>query len=188
MTKPKIIASNIVSWNYNRSHKFLKLSKKNFPHSITVAGGNNLPKVLSDLFFKNHPYIDIAVHGEGEKPFAQVLSTLTEDGLLDYDKLSSIDGISFNFKQEVVRTKPGQPLKNEEGVINIPSPFLSGKFEHYFNEMNKLGEYRGGVWETTRGCPYSCTFCDWGQLTNSKIRKFSDERVFSENRVHRRAF
>ena len=26
--------------------------------------------------------------------------------------------------------------------------------------------------ETNRGCPFACTFCDWGSLTYAKIRKF----------------
>jgi radical SAM superfamily enzyme len=34
--------------------------------------------------------------------------------------------------------------------------------------------------ETNRGCPYSCTFCDWGGLTQSKVKKFKLERVVSE--------
>jgi hypothetical protein len=36
------------------------------------------------------------------------------------------------------------------------------------------------VLETNRGCPYSCTFCDWGSATQQRIRKFSLERVFAE--------
>ena len=27
------------------------------------------------------------------------------------------------------------------------------------------------AWETNRGCPYQCTFCDWGSLTNSRLTK-----------------
>jgi hypothetical protein len=34
--------------------------------------------------------------------------------------------------------------------------------------------------ETNRGCPYGCTFCDWGAATLSKITRFTLERVFGE--------
>ena len=30
----------------------------------------------------------------------------------------------------------------------------------------------GAIIETNRGCPYGCTFCDWGSATLSRIRKF----------------
>jgi len=33
------------------------------------------------------------------------------------------------------------------------------------------------VLETNRGCPYACTFCDWGSIIQSKIKKFALERV-----------
>ena len=36
------------------------------------------------------------------------------------------------------------------------------------------------VFETNRGCPYACTFCDWGSLTYSKVRKFPEQRVLDE--------
>ncbi|MGY8679580.1 radical SAM protein [Bradyrhizobium sp. UFLA05-153] len=34
--------------------------------------------------------------------------------------------------------------------------------------------------ETNRGCPYSCTFCDWGSATQSKVRQFDLARVKEE--------
>jgi putative methyltransferase len=34
--------------------------------------------------------------------------------------------------------------------------------------------------ETNRGCPYACTFCDWGSLTYNKVKKFNLEKVFAE--------
>jgi hypothetical protein len=37
-----------------------------------------------------------------------------------------------------------------------------------------------GTLETNRGCPYACTFCDWGSLTYNKVKKFELERVFAE--------
>jgi radical SAM superfamily enzyme YgiQ (UPF0313 family) len=37
-----------------------------------------------------------------------------------------------------------------------------------------------GTLETNRGCPYKCTFCDWGSLTYSKVKQFGLTRVFHE--------
>ena len=36
------------------------------------------------------------------------------------------------------------------------------------------------LWETNRGCPFSCTFCDWGSATASKVYRFELERLLAE--------
>jgi radical SAM superfamily enzyme YgiQ (UPF0313 family) len=36
------------------------------------------------------------------------------------------------------------------------------------------------ILESNRGCPYGCTFCDWGSATASKIRQFDLDRIFAE--------
>ena len=60
----------------------------------------------------------------------------------------------------------------------IPSPYLSGLFDEIMFD-NKDIEWNATL-ETDRGCPYQCTFCDWGSLTYNKIKKFELDRVFDE--------
>ena len=38
----------------------------------------------------------------------------------------------------------------------------------------------GALWESNRGCPYSCTFCDWGNSDVSKLKKFDMDRLYQE--------
>jgi hypothetical protein len=57
------------------------------------------------------------------------------------------------------------------------------------DEMVKVGDvwvdrYEGtvdaAIVETNRGCPFACTFCDWGSATNGKVAKFDMDRVKEE--------
>jgi len=180
MDNPFLVGSNIISWNERRTHKFLAMTRKKFPATFTLAGGNNVPKVLPHDYFKRYPYIDMVIHGEGEAVFSELLERLIGKSRENIKELIDISGMSLNLNGEVFTTPLQKKLGDEKGVIDYPSPFLTHKFDDYFRIVDKMGELRGGVWETTRGCPYSCTFCDWGQLTQSKVRKFSDERIFSE--------
>ena len=45
----------------------------------------------------------------------------------------------------------------------IPSPFLEGAFDSIM--AANPSESWIGLWETNRGCPFRCTFCDWGSAT-----------------------
>jgi disulfide oxidoreductase YuzD len=60
----------------------------------------------------------------------------------------------------------------------LPSPYLSGLFTEIM-EKEKIPKIRA-VLETNRGCPFLCTFCDWGDLAYNKVGKFPLEKVMAE--------
>ena len=75
-------------------------------------------------------------------------------------------------KGEKFVQSPGRlPISN---LDTLPSPYLTGVFDAAFEHATY------GLVETNRGCPYSCTFCDWGSATAQKMRFFSMERVKAE--------
>ena len=60
----------------------------------------------------------------------------------------------------------------------IPSPYLSGSFDRLI-EAYPENEWLI-LWETNRGCPFQCTFCDWGSATKTKVRKWDMDKLFEE--------
>ncbi len=62
-------------------------------------------------------------------------------------------------------TGPSQRIMD---LSEVPSPYTMGLFD-YLPDM-----YPGKIWnaviETNRGCPFMCTFCDWGGTTFSKVK------------------
>lgn len=61
--------------------------------------------------------------------------------------------------------------------LDIPSPYpVLDEFC-----VDRFPDYRWySTFETNRGCPYQCTFCDWGTTTASKIYQITMERIESE--------
>jgi hypothetical protein len=96
-------------------------------------------------------------------------------GRLAHADLSGVAGIAFvdPFSGEVVRT-PDRP--RETNLDDLPSPYLTGEFDH----IAVAGQDAPFALETNRGCPYECSFCDWGSATNSRVRFFTPDRVAAE--------
>tara|TARA_R110002072_G_scaffold237871_1_gene395277 strand:- start:712 stop:3327 length:2616 start_codon:yes stop_codon:yes gene_type:complete len=147
------------------------------PNSITIHGGPDTPKYEGDQrrYFAENPHVDVTIQGEGEISCAEVLSKLRQvigDPQPDLSILDGISGVTY-------RTPDGIARNAKQGRISdldqLPSAYLTGLFDNYMG-LDDLFI----ILETNRGCPYGCTFCDWGSATASKIRKFDMERVTAE--------
>jgi len=147
------------------------------PAHVTIHGGPDVPKYDPDVdaYFAAHPHVDVAVRGEGEITTAEALLALAPSltaGRPDLAALTEVPGLAVRVGERVVRT-PERARITDLDVI--PSPYLTGLFDAFGRARS-----HAAVVETNRGCPYGCTFCDWGSATASRIRQFSLERVFAE--------
>jgi radical SAM superfamily enzyme YgiQ (UPF0313 family) len=152
-------------WNKNYCYTLARELKKSNPNCKIIFGGPETPITQSQLFQK-HPYIDIVVKNEGEKCFRDILEN---------NDCSTIPGLLLNDNTKILDTGPNVRI---DELDCIPSPYLTGIFDDLIYKNKNITW--NVILETTRGCPYSCTFCDWGSLTYSKIKKFNLDRIFSE--------
>lgn len=168
-------------WSVEVNTKISDFVKSLSAGNLMIHGGPSTPEYKHKCFefFDKHQSVDIAVHGEGEIAIVEILERLSisEGNLISYDsyKLSQINGISFrNLKGSnhvVIRTNSRERMQEPD---NIPSPYTLGIFNNYDDTVE------AAIIESNRGCPFSCTFCDWGSAINQKIRKYDLDRVKSE--------
>lgn len=170
----KLMDSDVVGfscyvWNRNYSYTLARELKKVKPEIKIIFGGPE-PAIEDPDFFKALPFIDVCVKQEGEISFKRVLEAL------HFNKdLKDVQGLLINNNGDLLDT--GKPLRIDN-LDDIPSPYLAGYFDKMMLE-NPDVEWNTTL-ETNRGCPYACTFCDWGSLTYNKVKKFGLERVFDE--------
>jgi len=161
-----IICFSLYVWNAQYSYALAKKLKQLNPKCITIWGGPELPITHKDVFEK-HPYIDYIIKKEGEIVFADLLS--------DIDNAKNIKGLLINDNGKIIDTGDSIRINN---LDILPSPYLTGVFDNLIQD-NPQVEWNAVI-ETNRGCPYQCTFCDWGSLTYSKIKQIPLQRVFDE--------
>jgi putative methyltransferase len=145
--------------------------KQKFPKCVIIAGGPSAPVEDND-FFTTHPYIDILVYREGEISFKNVLLSLAGEMSID-----QVGGIAYNCDGQLIRNN--QPVR-VENLDDVPSPYLTGLFDNLVVQCKARGITCNALIETNRGCPFQCTFCDWGAGTLGKVKKFDLRRVKKE--------
>jgi tRNA A37 methylthiotransferase MiaB len=168
LAKNNIVAFSTYVWNRNYNYEIAKQIKQINPSVLIIMGGPE-PAINNPDFFKDNPFIDLVICYEGEITFKRVLQHF-EQG--DWE---SVPGLLINSLGVAVKTQDAERIETLE---QVPSPFLLGIFDKMIADHPEVTWQ--GTLETNRGCPYACTFCDWGSLTYSKVKKFELERVFAE--------
>jgi radical SAM superfamily enzyme YgiQ (UPF0313 family) len=168
--KPDVIALSSYVWNWEYNRTFAKLAKDKWNDVLIITGGPNVDKRDFQFFDKNTMF-DIAVYGEGEMAFKEILER-------------RLNGEGYEFIPHVFPKGGVQsPLPNRiQDLEIIPSPILNGFYDTIMERVER--EYGTQLWqvtyETLRGCPYQCAFCDIGDSYWNKIKKFDLERIKAE--------
>lgn len=172
MSNVGVLGLSCFLWNTNQSLALAREVRRCFPDAVIILGGPAIPKEpsLSELFFAEHPYIDIVCIEEGEQVFIDVCRRALDSG-----DFSNIAGMIYRDPAN------GRIIRNElECVLDmaaLPSPYLDGTFDEFYSKYRE--EFSGIILETNRGCPYRCGYCTWGNQS-PKLREKSDEMVAQE--------
>lgn len=169
LSKCDVVAFSTYVWNKNYNYELAKKIKQYNSTCTIVFGGPELP-ITNKKIFSLLPFIDVVVKSEGEFVFKEIL-----EAIHCKKDLSSIKGILINDELNTIDTGDSERIND---LDLIPSPYLLGIFDKIMKDNPDIKW--NATLETNRGCPYACTFCDWGSLTYNKIKKFNLERVFEE--------
>ena len=160
-----ILLCSCYVWNWEVTKQLAKKVKATNPNCLIIFGGPQVPN-RTENFFEENPFVDIIVHGEGEIVLENILTAYIKDK--DFSKINGIEMKDY-------RTPPNPRIKD---VNILPSPYLTNLILNLVEQKTDIKYI--AAWETNRGCPYPCTFCDWGSLTNSKLTNWPEEQLLKE--------
>jgi hypothetical protein len=168
-TRHVLLFSNYL-WSTEANLRLSREAKRIDPTCITIHGGPNTPAYTdaSRDFLQREPHVDYAVAGEGEETLVELLTAVAAGE----DAPEAVAGLRFLRGTRFVETAPRERARN---LNAFPSPYLTGFFD-----TKCAQRWQSAIIETFRGCPYHCTFCDWGSLMGSKIKLFDLARVMAE--------
>lgn len=164
LKNPASVAFSCSVWNMEYNKALAAAIKQKYPDCVIVFGGHS---VCEDaVLLKTESYIDILMFGEGEISFCDLLKNL------DAKSFNSVSGIAYKKNNKIIKTAK----KDCVDLTVLPSPYINGVFDKIMEE-NKGTDFLS-VLETNRGCPYSCSYCDW--CAGKKMRHFPMEKVLAE--------
>lgn len=170
---PFLCAFSCYTWNYQYNKALARAIKEAYPMCKVIFGGHQISRQYKD---ESEEFADIFIYDEGEVPFKEILIALESNS-----DLSKIPNIKYKELTGEWRFTPQVPIE----VIDFPSPYLTG----VFNSLMEKSRFNfTPTFETNRGCPFSCAYCDWGGNI-SKLRQFPMERIkaeidwFSEHKI-----
>lgn len=123
---------------------------------------------------------DFIVLGEGEKTIVELVAAMDSGG-----DCRGINGIAFRADGQVISTGPAEPIAD---LDTIPFParhrldmqrYIKDHFQSFGIKIEGFGRIRSTNLVSSRGCPYSCTFC-FKDMWGHKWRGRSSENIIRE--------
>jgi radical SAM superfamily enzyme YgiQ (UPF0313 family) len=132
------------------------------PQTTIIFGGCGAQAAVKDLL-ERFPFVDFAFQGEADFTFPEFLRKSSEP-----EAWPRIDGLAYRINGSI-HVNPPPPRVSDLDVLPQPAYNLID-VAVYRNYVGLL---------TSRGCPFSCTYCEGGTLRR-KLVTHSIDRVFAE--------
>ena len=166
-TDANVLCTSHYLWNHAFLTAQLSRIKNKLKHNVkVVAGGPSIDVNNNHNFFEQHPYIDYAVYGAGEQAFADIVDHLVTNKAMIAFNTSNCAWKNHNTKKTVVADYKFVKMIET-------SPFVHNKelFSAMIDDAKKKNISIWLPYTLTRGCPYSCTFCDWNSGLGNKVSR-----------------
>lgn len=167
--KPNIVVFNAVTPSIESDLNVARMCKKLNPQIKTIAFGIHVT-VLPEENLQKEPGLDFIIRGEPE-------FTLNELALaLRYDRdISTIDGISYRRDNQIIHNSDRLPEDNLDKL-----PFPAWHLIHPENYRMPFTDEPFLLIATSRGCPYTCSFCADNAYYGRKLRLRSPAKIVEE--------
>lgn len=146
--------------SYGSAKQFAKLLKKINKNLKIVIGGHHATAFSESALMDIE--CDIAVRGEGEYAFLDIVNALEKD-----KSLQGIEGISLKYNGRIFHNPERKPIDNLD-LLPFPARHLL-----------PVDKYTVMTMLTSRGCPFSCIYCDKG-VSGKKVSLRSPENIYEE--------
>lgn len=168
-----ILIISCYAWNVLRNLELADRLKAINPDALIIAGGPEPDWASPEIFANEFKNVDIISRNEIEISGPQII-----EAYLNQSSFNQIEALMINQSENRMITPISTKKHDLQSAL---SPYTWDFYElSQIRRQIPSDESVYAVLETNRGCPYMCSFCDWGSSTFSKVRIFTIDRVFQD--------
>ena len=139
---PDVLCLSCYLWNVTEVGQLIQEIPKILPDTKIWLGGPEVSYNAREVLEK-YPMAEGIMRGEGEETFAELVAYYEGRGAAE---LINIQGITFRDKEKQIAETQSRQIMDLSKV-----PFVYGDIENFKNRII--------YYETSRGCPFSCSYC-----------------------------
>lgn len=157
---PDVAGFSTYLWSFPFFVEVARLLKEDDPSRLVVFGGPSARASMLQLepFRAAHAWIDVLAINDGEHTMVELVAAPDRSPAA----LLGIPGIAVRAPGGTWTETPSRPLAD---LNELPSPY----------EMDLVPGGGLAVLQTYRGCPFTCSFCEWGTLESPRRVRGVDE-------------
>jgi radical SAM superfamily enzyme YgiQ (UPF0313 family) len=172
--RPDVIGISFLSTTTYPAAKRMAGRLKLAAPSVPIIVGGPFATVNADHILGDCPQIDCVGVGEGEELLPDYLSNLNDPG--------SVAGLVWRKGEEIIQNAARPPLRD---LDRFPYPDRTSLPIDYIESLPLdvpavLSLDKFCTMQTSRGCPYSCIYCDIPSISEGKWRSRSAKHVLGE--------
>lgn len=170
--KADVILFSTYIWNAQIICNLISDIKKILPQCLIGAGGPEFG-YAPEKYFNINQSLDFIIEGEGE----QTVQELKQ--IFDGNNYSKIKGIWYKADNKIIFSGK-RDLMCDLSSLKFPYPELLKEREIFYSDEKSL-ENKILYYESSRGCPYSCSYCI--SSIEKQVRFMPLERVYSDLQI-----
>lgn len=163
--KADVVIFSCYIWNISFVRELAAELKKVSPNVKIWAGGPEV-SYAANKFLMENPAFDLIMQGEGEEVFSELIRLVVEDNTnptndIDMSKLQKLQGIAVrDFTEKAAFENAESNIENKTKIINTGfAPLMDMDTIPFVYEDFHLFEHKILYYETSRGCPFRCSYC-----------------------------
>lgn len=169
--QPKIVGISVTEPVYDLSLNLVNIVRRHQKDALIVAGGV-FSTLSPDIVIKEKP-INVVCVGEGEKPLLELC-----DRVFQNRNFNDIPGLWVKDGGKIHKNSPAKL----HDINNLPHPDFSVFDKSLFYRPMQGKLYKMVSIETSRGCPYNCSYCSSAELkdffkTNCRSNYYRNKKM-----------